>query len=585
LPSASLIPDLAILFLVFRLAVLCAAWARRRVRRRLRWQLMSSQIAVILLTLIAMTSVGSIAGFIVIVRGAQPNAELMAESLATQLAFSRDVAPFNAAGTNQMMREVVSGLIELRGQPPLAGFVPRAIAGRPDAVLILRPDGQVLAQQYGPDAAFGTRGLRPGVRGALPPATLALDRRLGLRKKILAQIRSGNRNPIELPADGGSASTRYLLAAAPVYSGHKVAEIAVLVVPQFSPAGGELYRYILALFGFSTIALMAAIALPVLALSALFSVLVARGLTRRLESVSDVATSIASGNLSQRAPVTSENEVGRLAQDINRMATHLETTMGELHHARHQAEEALHKRQQLVANISHELRTPLAVVRAHLESLLSREPVAAGGGSSVETNEVVIPAATFLALQNETERLTALVDDLFSLSRVETGALEVNREVIGVGAIVNEVASLMRPLAQQEGAITLSVDAPSGIPRALGDPERLRQILANLVRNAVRHTPDGGIIVLAVAAGPDHVELSVADTGEGIPAEHVPHVFERFYRVDESRNRSSGGAGLGLAIVREFVELMGGYITVESVVGEGTCFRVHLQRAETERPQ
>jgi signal transduction histidine kinase len=145
--------------------------------------------------------------------------------------------------------------------------------------------------------------------------------------------------------------------------------------------------------------------------------------------------------------------------------------------------------------------------------------------------------------------------------------------------MVGEVASLMRPLAQREGMLSLVVEAPPGLPQAMADPDRLRQILSNLVRNAVRHTPDGGIIVMSVAREDPWVVVSVADTGEGIAPEHLPHIFERFYRADQARTRSSGGAGLGLAIVREFVELMGGKVTVESTVGEGSCFRVYLPSA------
>jgi signal transduction histidine kinase len=134
----------------------------------------------------------------------------------------------------------------------------------------------------------------------------------------------------------------------------------------------------------------------------------------------------------------------------------------------------------------------------------------------------------------------------------------------------------MRPLAQQSGAVANSVEVASHLPRAVADPDRLRQILANLVRNAVRHTPEGGIIALSARAEDRWVVIAVADTGEGIAPEHLPHVFERFYRADQGRSRTSGGAGLGLAIVREFVELMGGRVSVESAPGEGSCFRVYL---------
>jgi signal transduction histidine kinase len=149
---------------------------------------------------------------------------------------------------------------------------------------------------------------------------------------------------------------------------------------------------------------------------------------------------------------------------------------------------------------------------------------------------------------------------------------------VDVGALVDDIAALMRPLAQREGSIALTVEAQPGLPLALADGDRLRQIISNLVRNAVRHTPEGGIIVLSVRGQSSWVVVSVADTGEGIQPEHLPYIFERFYRVDEARARSSGGTGLGLAIVREFVELMGGKVTVESAAGEGTTFHVLLKQ-------
>jgi signal transduction histidine kinase len=229
-----------------------------------------------------------------------------------------------------------------------------------------------------------------------------------------------------------------------------------------------------------------------------------------------------------------------------------------------------------VANISHELRTPLAILRAHLETLPIHDSVPAGASPVMEGGDVVVPEVTVQALQQETARLEALVDDLFALSRAQAGQIEMHVRPVDVAAVVDDVSQVMRPLAASEGMIALSVDTKPGLPHALADAERLRQIIANLVRNAVRHTPEGGIIALSVAAGAEWVVISVADTGEGIPAEHLPHIFDRFYRVDESRSRGSGGAGLGLAIVKEFVELMGGRVAVDSKPGEGTIFSVFL---------
>jgi signal transduction histidine kinase len=202
-----------------------------------------------------------------------------------------------------------------------------------------------------------------------------------------------------------------------------------------------------------------------------------------------------------------------------------------------------------------------------------------GATSLTAEQEIHIPRPTIDALRHELERLAGLVDDLFALARVETGALQLQIVPTDVAALVREVAALLRPLAQRESAITLTANVPPDLPLAMVDADRLRQILANLVRNAIRHTPEGGIIALSVSAEGPWVMLHVADTGEGIPAEHLPLIFDRFYRVDQARSRASGGAGLGLAIVREFVEGMGGHVTVESVVGEGTCFHVSLAAA------
>jgi signal transduction histidine kinase len=329
--------------------------------------------------------------------------------------------------------------------------------------------------------------------------------------------------------------------------------------------------------------LILAISLPVLALGFLVSYLLARSLTRPLEAVSRVTSAIASGDLAQRAPVKARNEVGQLAKDVNSMAAHLESSIGELRAARARAVDALHTRQELVASISHELRTPLAILHAHLESLAGSRVATAGEATHSERAGISVPETTLHALQSETERLASLVEDLFALSRAEAGGMQVEIQPVDASALVNEVAEVMGPLVQREGKIALSVRVQPGIPSALADPDRVRQILANLVRNAVRHTPEGGIIAITVEAQESWIMVAVADTGEGIPAEHLPHIFERFYRVDRTRSRATGGTGLGLAIVRHVAQAHGGEVSVESEEGKGSTFRLKLPLAAATR--
>jgi signal transduction histidine kinase len=182
------------------------------------------------------------------------------------------------------------------------------------------------------------------------------------------------------------------------------------------------------------------------------------------------------------------------------------------------------------------------------------------------------------------ERLSTLVDELLSLARAESGELKVEVAPVDATAVVEEVWASLAPLARRDRQIILVRDAADGVPQVLADRQRLTQVLLNLTRNAIAYTPAGGIVSISLRA-PDAetVTLAVADTGMGIPQEDLDRIFERFYRTDGSRARSSGGFGLGLAIVRDFVTAMGGAITVESTVGEGSTFTVTLRPAAAPR--
>jgi signal transduction histidine kinase len=180
----------------------------------------------------------------------------------------------------------------------------------------------------------------------------------------------------------------------------------------------------------------------------------------------------------------------------------------------------------------------------------------------------------------EAVRLGSLVEDLLSLARTEADQLRLNMASVQPAEVIEEVYQSLLPLARKDRMITLVRSLPPNLPPVQADRQRLIQVLANLVRNAITYTPDGGIISLTTHQEHEYLVISVADTGIGIPAEQLEQIFERFYRTDASRSRSSGGFGLGLSIVQDLVEAMQGRITVESKEGEGSCFHVHLRIAQ-----
>jgi len=247
---------------------------------------------------------------------------------------------------------------------------------------------------------------------------------------------------------------------------------------------------------------------------------------------------------------------------------------------RAKAEKADQSRRELIVNVSHELRTPTASIRGHVESLLMSLDQGKGQPDAVEPAQL----HSYLSIiHRETERLSTLVDDLLTLARSESDELRLVVRPANVQDVVAEVHETLAPLAWRQRSITLVQDIQPHLPPVLADRQRLLQVLLNLVRNAITHTPAGGIVSIGLGpAGPHYVALIVADTGSGIPPEELDNIFERFYRVDASRTRASGGFGLGLAIVKELVTAMGGTVAVSSKVGEGSAFRVLLRVADTD---
>jgi signal transduction histidine kinase len=239
------------------------------------------------------------------------------------------------------------------------------------------------------------------------------------------------------------------------------------------------------------------------------------------------------------------------------------------------AERSEQSRRELIVNVSHELRTPIASIRGHVESLMMASEEQAGDAPAAQSQQGYLEI-----VQRETERLSALVDDLLSLARAEAGELRLDLKPTAADEVVEEIYQTMVPLARRERQVTLTRSIPPGLPLVLADRQRLMQVLLNLVRNAITYTPAGGIVSISIEQpNTEQVALIVADTGIGIPPEDMERVFERFYRTDASRARSTGGFGLGLAIVRDLVTAMGGAISAESKVGEGSRFHLLLHVA------
>ncbi|HLW46915.1 MAG TPA: HAMP domain-containing sensor histidine kinase [bacterium] len=287
-------------------------------------------------------------------------------------------------------------------------------------------------------------------------------------------------------------------------------------------------------------------------LGVLLALLLARRMVRPVADLTSAARVIARGGTPTPVPVRGEDEIAELARAFNKMAERLATD-----------EE---QRRRLFAGIAHELRTPLSVIQGTLEGVLDRVLEA--------TPERIA------TLHSQTLLLARLITDLRDVSLAQAGELQLNLEAVDAGPVVRETLEALAPLAEERG-VELRVDVARGLPRIDADPDRLRQIVQNLVENAVRYTPEGGQVRVTMrgdAAG--GVRLAVADTGIGVAEADLPHIFRHFYRADQSRARTSGGTGLGLAIVKSLVEAHGGRVSVESAVGRGSTFTVTFPRRQ-----
>jgi len=273
-----------------------------------------------------------------------------------------------------------------------------------------------------------------------------------------------------------------------------------------------------------------------------------------VETIGRSAERITLHNLSERLPVVQTgDELERLSIAVNRMITRLD--------------EAFQHNRRFMADASHELRTPLTIIRGELEAAVQQAELTAELRDSIGN------------VLEEVERLASLVEGLTALAKLEAGEAKAKWTRLDLSKLATTTAEQMCLLAEDKG-ISIACEAPRAIP-VQGDTARLKQVVVNLLDNAIKYTPEGGMVRLLVGESSDKAVLEVADNGIGIPAQEQSHDFERFFRVDKARSRDMGGAGLGLAIVKSICTAHGGTVEVQSSEGRGSRFKVQLPLARS----
>jgi signal transduction histidine kinase len=284
----------------------------------------------------------------------------------------------------------------------------------------------------------------------------------------------------------------------------------------------------------------------------LLGIFLSRTLTRPIRELTRATHAVSEGDLSQQVPVRSKDELGELAQAFNKMSSELSRSVN--------------TRKQMTADIAHELRTPLSLILGHAEAV----------------HDGVLPPSSenFEIIREEAERLEHLVNDLRILSLADAGELSINPQRVEPDRLLREVAAIYQYQTQRKN-ITLDLDIAASLSEVEVDPGRMTQVLTNILDNALRHTPEGGRIVLSARDLNDQVELAIQDSGPGLEAQDIDRIFDRFYRTDASRQRDGdflGGSGLGLAMARSIIQAHGGQLSAESEMGKGLKVIVRLPK-------
>lgn len=293
---------------------------------------------------------------------------------------------------------------------------------------------------------------------------------------------------------------------------------------------------------------------------AFVSYFVSRSITRPIKQMTEISLQIARGDFSQRACVCSSDEVGELSENFNYMAGKLDKTLRDLEEEKNKTAEMERMQREFVANASHELRTPLTSMRGFVEAIL--DGVVTGREQQIKYLKIIL---------KETIRLHRLVNSLLDLSRLESGLVKVELRELELAPIIERTVAKLAPLSMDK-KLDLKQQVADDLPLIMGDEDLVEQVLINFITNAIRFTPAWGKIAVIVERSVDEVCVHVSDTGIGIPAAELPNIWNRFYKVTEARALSKEGSGLGLALVKEIIDQLGGRVWVASTVGQGSVF-------------
>ena len=290
-------------------------------------------------------------------------------------------------------------------------------------------------------------------------------------------------------------------------------------------------------------------------LASVFGYFFARSLVRPIQRMTDTAVAIKEGDLTARTDLQGEDEISQLGQTFDAMADAMER------------DRKLERR--LTTDVAHELRTPLMAIQATVEAMVD--------------GVLPVDEQRLMTVDSEVMRLSRLVDQLLKLSRLENRSNPTKQEIVDVGEVVAGIIATHEAYVRESG-LTLKYRADANV-LVMGDPDLIRQATANLISNAVRYTDEGGHITVRVRRGESMASIAVQDTGIGLTPEEARMVFQRFWRANDSRDRESGGLGVGLTVVKEIVERHNGWVQVEGRKGEGACFTIHIPLYDREREQ